>query len=214
MSKFLAPIHSWLYNKIAISEELETKVLKTLQLEEDPFVTDLYARVGAQLPDAPLEDLIDQSNIHGWLQNRIQMTESRLAELITWQVQKSPAARGTLHQIWELAGADLAASVPAMGNLKAEDLYKLTQDIILEGMPCDRVSQITASSETSVEWLTTQCLHRQHFDAAGGDVSHYYALRESFLNGFLSIVQPGARYTVKESPAGSGAAYINHITIQ
>lgn len=214
MSKFLAPIHSWLYNKIRISETLENQLLKALQLQKDPFVTELYARVGEQLPEEPLENLIDQSNIHGWLQNRIQMTERRLAALITWQVQKNPAVLGTLHQIWELAGADLGDTLPAAGTLTGEEAYKLTQDIVLEGMPCDRVSQITHSNEKSVEWLTVQCLHYQYFEAVNGDVFHYYALRESFLNGFLGTLQPGARYTVEKSPAGSGAAYINHITIQ
>lgn len=214
MSKFLAPIHSWLFSKIQLSEALENQTLNALQLQRDPFVADLYTRIGARLPEAPLEELIDQSNIHGWLQNRIQMTESRLAELITWQVKADPGVLGTLHQVWELAGADLAESVPASGQLSAEQAYKLTQDIVLEGMPCDRVSQVTESNARSVQWLTTQCLHRQHFDAVNGDVSHYYALRESFLNGFLGTLQPGARYTVHESPAGSGAAYINQITIQ
>lgn len=214
MSKFLAPIHSWLYTKIQISEELEAQILKVLQVKEDPFVTALYDRIGSPLPEAPLEDLIDQTNIHGWLQNRIQMTESRLAALITWQVDGNPTIMGTLHQIWELSGADLANTVPTVVALKGDDAYKLTQDIILEGMPCDRVSQITHSSEKSVEWLTTQCLHHPYFEAVNGDVSHYYALRESFLNGFLGTLQPGTHYTVEKSPAGSGAAYINHITIQ
>ncbi len=214
MSKFLAPIHGWLFNKIQISESIERNLLDTLQLQKAPFVTDLFAAVGPQLPDSPLEDLIDQGNIHGWLQSRIHMTESRLAALITWQVNENPAVLSDLHRIWAQTGAELAAALETAGPLKAEEAYKLVQDLILEGMPCDRVSQVTAVNEDTVEWLTTSCLHKGYFDAVGGDVTHYYDLRASLINGILSTLQPGTQYQVTAQPAGSNAAYHNQITIQ
>lgn len=214
MSKFLAPIHSWLFNKIQISESIEGRLLDSLQLQKAPFVTDLYAAVGPQLPDRPIEDLIDPSNIHGWLQNRIHMTETRLAALISWQVKENPAVLAQLHRIWSETGEALADSLEPTAPINAEGAYKLVQDLILEGMPCDRVNQVTAVSPNSVEWLTTSCLHERYFNAAGGDVTHYYDLRTSFVNGFLGAVQPGTRYTVTPQPAGSGAVYHNQITVQ
>ncbi len=212
MSKYLAPIHSWLYNKIQISEALESRLTSTLNISEAPFVRSLYSQVGPLLPEAPLEDLIDQGNIHGWLQNRIHMTESRLAALITELVKQDPDAIGTLKAVWHSAGETLAAGTEAPAG--AKEAYQQIQDLILEGMPCDRVSQVTEAEEPAVVWLTTQCLHRQYFDAVGGDVAHYYTLREAFLNGYLAQLLPGASYTVTESPAGSGAAYINQLTIR
>lgn len=212
MSKYLAPIHSWLFNKIQISEALESRLTQALNIAETPFVQSLYRQTGSLLPEAPLEDLIDQGNIHGWLQNRIHMTESRLAALITEQLKQDPAALGTLKSVWHAAGEALASGTEAPAG--AKEAYQQLQDLILEGMPCDRVSQVTEATETSVTWLTTQCLHRQYFDAVGGDVAHYYTLREAFLNGYLAKLQPGASFTVTESPAGSGAAYINQLTIQ
>lgn len=214
MSKFLAPIHSWLFNKIKISEGIENRLLETLQVKEDPFVKALYSQVGPQLPDSPLEELIDQSNIHGWLQNRIHMTESRLAALITWQVTGAPENLSMLHSIWTQAGAALGGSLESPPPLKAEEAYKLVQDIVLEGMPCDRVNQVTAVNEEAVEWLTTQCLHQGYFQAVNGEVAHYYDLRKSFVNGLFSTIQPCIRYEVTAQPAGSGSAYHNQITIQ
>lgn len=214
MSKFLAPIHSWLYTKIQVSENIEQKLVESLQLGNTAFVTDLYSRVGPLLPDSPLEDLIDQGNIHGWLQNRIHMTESRLAALITWQINENPAVMADLLKIWEEVGTELAEVFDVTLPLTAEEVYKLVQDVILEGMPCDRVSQITAVNEKSMEWLTTNCLHQGYFSAAEGDVSHYYALRESFINGLIEALQPGSHYQVTAQPAGTGAAYHNQLTIQ
>ncbi len=214
MSKFLAPIHSWLFNKIQISEALETNLLDVLQLQDSPYVADLYAQVGPLLPDAPIEDLIDQGNIHGWLQNRINMTESRLAALITWQLGENPAVNETLHQVWRATGKSIGASMNISQPVSAEVAYKLVQDILLEGMPCDRVNEIASASENQVEWVTTRCLHQPFFHVVGGDVSNYYALRESFINGFLETIQPGASYNVKAASAESGAAYRNQLTIQ
>lgn len=214
MSKFLAPIHSWLFNKIQVSESLEQKMIDSLKLQNDPFVENLYKTVGSPLPDSPLEDLIDQGNIHGWLQNRIHMTESRLASLVTWQVNENPAVMPELNKIWTQAGEELAGTLDISVPLNAEGIYKLVQDVILEGMPCDRVSQVTGVSEKSVEWITTSCLHQGYFKAAEGDVAHYYSLRESFINGLIGTLQPGSHYSVSASPAGSGAAYHNQLTIQ
>lgn len=214
MSKFLAPIHSWLFNKIQVSESLEKQMLDSLQLQNAPFVADLYRTAGSPLPDSPLEDLIDQGNIHGWLQNRIHMTESRLAALVTWQLHENPVVLSDLRRIWSKAGTELAESLELSTPMTAEELYKLVQDVILEGMPCDRVSQVTAVEEKSVEWVTTSCLHQGYFKAVDGDVAHYYTLRESFINGLIGTIQPGSLYSVTAQPAGTGAAYHNQLTIQ
>lgn len=214
MSKFLAPIHSWLFNKIQVSESLEAHLIESLKLQDSPFLADLYKTVGAPLPDSPLEDLIDQGNIHGWLQNRIHMTESRLASLVTWQVNENPGVMPQLNEIWAQAGAELAGTLEVSSAMTAEEMYKLVQDVILEGMPCDRVSQVTAANAKSVEWITTSCLHQGYFHATGGDVAHYYTLRESFVNGLIGAIRPGSLFTVKALPAGSGAAYHNQLTIQ
>ena len=72
MSAFLGPIHFWLYNKIGKQEEL-TKAIAAYA-EEKAWIEN-QKKYTKDLP--ALEDVIDESNIHGWLQGQIHDTETR-----------------------------------------------------------------------------------------------------------------------------------------
>jgi len=88
MSKFLSPIHTWLFNKIKGSEAIEKEIILAAEFHQTPneqnFLTHLFDSIGPHLGDEAIEDIIDVSNIHGWLQNRIHQTEQRTATLITY----------------------------------------------------------------------------------------------------------------------------------
>lgn len=83
MSAFLGPIHFWLYNKIGKQEEL-TKAIASMAAGNG-WISDRTAYI-RDLP--ALEDVIDESNIHGWLQDQILSTENEdirsLREMITY----------------------------------------------------------------------------------------------------------------------------------
>lgn len=214
MSKFLAPIHTWLFNKIRISEAIEGRVVDAFRDMDMDFLEAMYQRIGMPLPEGNVEDFIDTSNIHGWLQEGISRTELRTAELITRITARIPDAEETLAGIWRESGILEGKRYAGVGAGSPETAYKLVQDVVLEGMPCDRVSQIVSSSERQVAWATTRCLHKEYFDRVGGDVRMYYHLRQAFINGFLTEASPGATYTIEAGNVGSGAEYINHITQQ
>lgn len=72
MSAFLGPIHFWLYNKIGKQEEL-TKAIASMAAGNG-WISDRTAYI-RDLP--ALEDVIDESNIHGWLQDQIHDAETR-----------------------------------------------------------------------------------------------------------------------------------------
>ena len=77
MSAFLGPIHFWLYNKIG-NQELLTKEIAALAAENSWIPdADSYTKT---LP--PLETVIDEGNIHGWLQAQITDAETRYARLV------------------------------------------------------------------------------------------------------------------------------------
>ncbi len=84
MSQFLAPIHTWLFDKILLMESIEKEIVNQYS---DSKYQDAHAKLvqkyGDFIPNQPLEQLIDQSNIHGWLQEGITVVENRLAFLIT-----------------------------------------------------------------------------------------------------------------------------------
>lgn len=86
MSLYLGKIHYWLYNKIIWAEKAEEEITQWADAKGMP-VTEWAQQsrhaYGEPTGDHALEDVIDQSNIHGWLQARIQSAELRQAELIT-----------------------------------------------------------------------------------------------------------------------------------
>lgn len=86
MSLFLGKIHYWLFNKIVWFEDLEEEIINLAKkegLDVEVLSTEINNRYGEKLPKLPLEEMIDTSNIHGWLQDKIHSAEYRLA---TWTV--------------------------------------------------------------------------------------------------------------------------------
>lgn len=71
MSLFLGPIHFWLYEKIKRQEELTSAVSEYIGSGQDLTKKCL-----------PLEEVIDEDNIHASLQNMINDSEERFARLI------------------------------------------------------------------------------------------------------------------------------------
>nr|MBK5237123.1 hypothetical protein [Clostridium sp.] len=72
MSAFLAPIHTWLFNKILLAEDLE-KNLKKIYIDKYGINAKDIAQKSLAFGEPidttkNIEDIIDVSNIHGWLQ--------------------------------------------------------------------------------------------------------------------------------------------------
>ena len=79
MSKFLGPVHFWLYRKIQFQESL-IDALISYAVQEGWNDEDL-TRYSCQ-DRRQLDEIIDETNIHGWLQARIQDAEKRYAALV------------------------------------------------------------------------------------------------------------------------------------
>jgi predicted GNAT family acetyltransferase len=70
MSAFLGPIHFWLYDKIKIQNEIVEEILDYAEKNNENIRSELYAKFGdGDLK--PLSEVIDVTNIHGWLQERV-----------------------------------------------------------------------------------------------------------------------------------------------
>ena len=86
MSEFLGHIHYWLYKKIKRVIEREQLLYNKAEISLGSVVEELRDQVwqtyGEPLPDEDLAQLIDQSNIHGWLQRQINLVEVREASFI------------------------------------------------------------------------------------------------------------------------------------
>lgn len=181
MSRFLAPVHQWLYGKIRFQDQLTAHLARVAKQEgwladETPFRTD----------DRPLEEAIDPTDIHGWLQGRIDGTETRLAALATSLLDEDAARRETL----EKAAYAFGQAHRVEPDADPAAVWHRFDDTLLDGMPCDRVNLVRRGDDGSVSWKRTKDPHAPYWK----DPEVYHALRRKVAEGMLD----GCAYTVRQ----------------
>jgi hypothetical protein len=201
MSAFLGPIHHWLFNKIRIHEDLEAKLIKLYKTkygnEVEEAVKTSIIRYGEPLGSKPLEDQIDLSNIHQWLNKTIGRTETRLAYILGEVFRKhGQEAVDIALEEYKNQGEECGADARAKGMTSAApQIYKAINDYMLEGMPCDRVNFVTSNSDDLVQWKTTDCLHRGYWKEAGADINTLYNLRFEWIKSFVKGSNPAFEFS-------------------
>lgn len=183
MSAFLAPIHFWMYDKIIIAQELTFKLEeKFLNKEEREEVESLFPGLYSK----DLEEVIDQSNIHGWLHTAVSNVEIRFAYIV-----KTLLDRGiSLEEIKKVA-FEYGKSFPEQEVSSLKDAYELLMDILLDGLPCDVSISVTREEENELEFVLYNDIHKQYFNEFNLEVSLYHEIREAFVNGIFE------RYSLK-----------------
>lgn len=185
MSKFLAPIHTWLFNKIVLLESIERDIHNAFKSETtEIFLQELIIEKGNFLPNVPLEDIIDQNNIHGWLQNRINIAETRQAAFVSYITALDPNALQRLTSIYYEKGIETATAYNGSISEPSE-IFKAINDNLLEGMPCDRVNSVVEQTPERLIWNTMLCVHKNNWENNGVEVSVYYGFRAAFIEGFV-----------------------------
>lgn len=180
MSKFLGPIHYWLYNKINIQNNIVEDILDLSQ--NDSLRNELYEKYNdGDLK--PLDEVIDTGNIHGWLQNQIYLVEYKLAFAVTDILNRNPEKIEDLKAIFKNNGIK---SSPLNNESTMEEAFKAVNDTLLDGMPCDHVNAVVNQDENIAVWKRYECVHSKFWDEANGDVSIYYNLRDEFIEGLMS----------------------------
>lgn len=180
MSLVLGPIHHWLFNKIKLQNQMVDEIIlnhryKELNLEQG------MNQYGT-LPVDNLEDAIDVTNIHGWLQECVSIVEYRLAYAVTEILKKEPKEIEYLNQLFFELGKKQEGIEK---NCTPKECYKMFNDILLDGMPCDHANHLIEQDENHVEWQRELCVHKEYFMAVGGDIKNYYILRDEFIKGLL-----------------------------
>ena len=167
MSAFLAPIHTWLFSKILLAEELE-KSLKEVYIDKygdiAKDVVEKSLAYGSPIDTTKnIEDIIDISNIHGWLQDKISKVETRTAFIITEMIKKyGEEAEAIAKECFEEQGKTVGETLKAKEMPEnPEELFNALNNYLLEGMPCDRVTRIIKSENDIFEWETTSCIHKK-----------------------------------------------------
>lgn len=200
MSAFLGKIHYWLYSKILLHERLIDSVVASAKEKgydsDEGLLKESYARFGSPVTGA-LDVSIDLSNIHGWLQERIFSVEKRLAYVITELLKQEILSTEEIARIFKHNGAE-AAKALEIAEDKPQNIYTLVFDHMLEGMPCDGVNEMVENNDDLVSWKTRRCLHKDHWDEAGGDIRNFYYFRDNWINGFLEEMGTGFTYSSNE----------------
>lgn len=181
MSAFLGPIHFWLYNKIQIQQDIVEEILKLSEDLQPGLREELDTKYGVS-ETRPLENVIDEGNIHGWLQNQIAIIECKLAYSVTSLKEKNPDIITEIESIFKKKGKEKSESI---NTDNAAEAYKVINDSLLDGMPCDHANTVIEESEEKVVWRRSICVHKNYWEEVGGDINIYYSLREEFIKGML-----------------------------
>ena len=184
MSAFLGPIHLWLYNKIQFQENLIDELVAYVTAKGWSDKADQYVSTDRR----KLDEVIDEANIHGWLQSRIHDAEGRYAALVLDaagdDAEKFDALKQAAHDFGVKQGLQAATAPEAFHRL---------DDLLLDGMPCDQVNRVRESDDARIAWDRTMDLHSDFWQGHG---DRYYALRQALVDGLLSATD----YAL-ESPA-------------
>lgn len=198
MSRFLAPIHTWLFGKIKLYEDLEKNIISAYSKKYgteniDKIVNEAINKYGEYIEDKPLEEIIDVSNIHGWLQSKIINEESRSAyifkKILLQYNDKTSAFDEVEKQAKYCADKIKNAASP-------ENVFERLNEFILEGMPCDRVNMVIEKSENKIVWRADKCIHLNNYITGEGNVEFMYELRDVWIKTFVENVDFGYEYNV------------------
>lgn len=204
MSLFLGKIHYWLFNKILWFEKLEGEIINLAKeegLNVDELRKEIYEKYGEPTPDLPLEEMIDTSNIHGWLQGKIHSSEGRMAAWTTKLLSYNKDATSKLEDIYTNQGIKAADEVKEKGMqpTNAGEIFDSINDYILDGMPCDRVNEVIKGEEYIVEWKRRVCVHSDIWNKEEGDVDYFYKLRSLWVKAFVNAVNSNFEYIEEDN---------------
>lgn len=182
MSSFLGPVHNWLFYKIKLQNELTLDVISLDKNNSLQLRTDLEEKYGF-MPEGDLAEIIDDENIHGWLQSFVSQTEYKLAESVTTLIKKDAKIIKNIKEIFYNKG--IAVSENKIKDT-ASDIYKIISDSLLDGMPCDHANVLLEEQDDKVVWKRNLCVHTKYWEEVGGNMEYYYSLREELIKGILA----------------------------
>ena len=202
MSLFLGKIHYWLFNKVLWFEGLEGEIIKLAKdkgIDVEKLEAEINSKYGVKTPNKNLEDMIDTSNIHGWLQGKIHSAEGRMAAWTKVILENNQDYILDMRKVYENQGVNAANEAKeSLENINAETIFNSMNDYILDGMPCDRVNEVIDSSEESIKWKRRVCVHKNIWENEGILVDVFYELREHWINAFVNTMNNDYEYVKLE----------------
>ncbi|MFV0440213.1 MAG: hypothetical protein ACK5LV_02840 [Lachnospirales bacterium] len=186
MSKFLGPIHYWLYNKILVEEDIILAIFDTIKskgAEYNSILNFCNSEYGEPVK-GDLEDIIDSSNIHGWLQNRIASVEKRLAYVVVEALKDGLLTFEEIENVF-VENSEKYANESESYNTP-EQCFNGVYTYLLAGMPCDRVNVVVENTNEYIKWEQSIDVHKQYWDIVGGSVDTFHKLIEKWIEVFVT----------------------------
>lgn len=177
MSLFLGPVHIWLYKKIKIQNNIVNEIGEKLNLNN--ILSIINEKYGV-LSNEPLEEIIDASNIHGWLQKKVDLVEYKLAYICKEAINKDIKNIEVIKTIF----LDAGKSIEITNKDDAKVVYRAIEEAILDGMPCDRAKKIIESDENKVVWQKNRCVHTKYWEEINIDIKYY----DEFIYEFMKSI--------------------------
>ncbi|MBS6105306.1 MULTISPECIES: hypothetical protein [Anaerococcus] len=143
MSENLGPIHYMMYEKIKFQDKITNYLL-----DGDTSKVD---KINKAVSTDPLEDLIDQENIHGWLDSKIDVVENRLNYALN-------NSENTKEKLYEFGKINAQGNDFSNFNSVFTDLNML----LLDGMPCDRGLAAQIDNNGDLYLITNNNLHSKY----------------------------------------------------
>lgn len=214
MSKFLGPIHFWLFNKIKIQEGLELEIEKSFKEKYGDDVTaivnDAISKYGDRIGNAELDDVVDEGNIHGWLQANISVVETRQAAILAGLFcEYDEEAVSLAKDIFRKNGTENGTNArDGISISTPEDVYKSINNYALDGMPCDTAANVVESTDEKLVSKQGNCLHINYWTKAGLDSDIMYELRTIWTKAFVSALDDKYEYDMtREGIDGDSFTY-------
>lgn len=175
MSKFLAPIHFIMYNKILFLDKLVNKYIELAK--ENNIELEELNNLG-EISYAPLDEIIDESNIHGWIQERVSIVENRLSYVVSKILNENKDLESEILEIAKNTGVEEGFS----GN--PVEAFQAITGKFLDGMPCDNAISILENEENSLKYQVEIDKHGDFWNyGVSSDV--YWNIRNSFIEGLI-----------------------------
>lgn len=198
MSLFLGKIHYWLFNKVLWFEGLEDKVIdftKDKIVDVNNLENQINLKYGKKLENKNLEEIIDTSNIHGWLQGKIHSAEGRMAAWTKVILENNQDYILDMRKVYENQGVNAANEAKeSLENINAETIFNSMNDYILDGMPCDRVDEIIVNEDDIITWKKRICVHKEIWERENIDVEQFYNLRDLWIKAFVNTINDQFKY--------------------
>jgi hypothetical protein len=161
----------WQYKKMELLNELNHDLEEAVKAK-GVKLSDSYT---LSMPD--IDEGCDPMNVHGWIQNMLDALEKNTALIAEKAVETDSSNLDVLKETAYLFGYRHASEA-----MSAEDAYTMIDNVVLNGMPCDAVNEITAQSPENVSWHEAMDMHSKYWK----DASLYREIRNEVIRGLLA----------------------------